>query len=129
VNELSCKGKDTSDTPCGWQAGNMFSARHAVSLVICPVHFTPQAHESFSERLYNLQMHLGQRVSVDPRGQQRRAQWTVTDQMSWFWCGQRLFDDHGHDWSGWLAQQWESVGQPVAGCLSTPTAVAKRAGA
>src|SRR5215468_9371865 len=42
---------------------------------------------------YNLQMHLGQRVSVDPRGQQRRAQWTVTDRVSWFWCGQRLFDD------------------------------------
>src|SRR5215467_9549827 len=28
---------------------------------------------------YSLQMHLGQRVSVDPRGQQRRVQWTVTD--------------------------------------------------
>ena len=69
---------------------------------------------------YILQMHLGQRVSVDPRGQQRRAQWTVTDRVSWFWCGQRLFDDPGHDWSGWLAQQWESVGQPVAAVQATP---------
>jgi Transposase DDE domain len=69
---------------------------------------------------YTLQMHLGQRVSVDPRGQQRRAQWTVTDRVSWFWCGQRLFDDPGHEWSGWLAQQWESVGQPVAAVQATP---------
>ena len=68
---------------------------------------------------YNLQMHLGQRVSVAPRGQQRRAQWTVTDRVSWFWCGQRLFADPGHDWSGWLAQQWESVGQPVAAVQAT----------
>ena len=69
---------------------------------------------------YNLQMHLGQRVSVDPIGQQRRAQWTVTDRVSWFWCGQRLFDDPGHDWSGWLAQQWASLGQPVAAVQATP---------
>ncbi len=69
---------------------------------------------------YNLQMHLGQRVSVDPRGQQRRAQWTVTDRVSWFWCGQRLFDDPGHDWSGWLAQQWEHLGQPVAAVQALP---------
>ena len=69
---------------------------------------------------YHLQMHLGQRVSVDPRGQQRRAQWTVTDRVSWFWCGQRLFDDPGHDWSGWLAQQWESLGQPVAAVQTLP---------
>jgi Transposase DDE domain len=69
---------------------------------------------------YNLQMHLGQRVSVDPRGQQRRVQWTVTDRVSWFWCGQGLFDDPGHEWSGWLAQQWESLGQPVAAVQATP---------
>jgi DDE family transposase len=69
---------------------------------------------------YNLQMHLGQRVSVDPLGQQRRAQWTVTDRVSWFWCGQRLFDDHGHDWSGWLAQQWESLEQSVAAMQALP---------
>jgi len=69
---------------------------------------------------YNLQMHLGQRVSVDLLGQQRRAQWTVTDRVSWFWCGQRLFDDPGHDWSGWLAQQWESLGQPVVAVQALP---------
>jgi hypothetical protein len=69
---------------------------------------------------YNLQMHLGQRVSVAPRGQQRRAQWTVTDRVSWFWCGQRLFDDPGYEWSAWLAQQGESLGQPVAAVQATP---------
>jgi hypothetical protein len=69
---------------------------------------------------YNLQMHLGQRVSVDPRGQQRRAQWTVTDRVSWFWCGQRLFADPGYDWSGWLAQPWESVGQLEVAIHATP---------
>jgi hypothetical protein len=69
---------------------------------------------------YNLQMHLGQRVSVDPRGQQRRAQWTVTDRVSWFWCGQQLFHDPGHDWSSWLAQQWESLGQPGAAVQALP---------
>jgi hypothetical protein len=60
---------------------------------------------------YTLQMHLGQRVSADPIGQQRRAQWTVTNRVSWFWCGHQLFDDPGYDWSGWLAQQWESLGR------------------
>jgi hypothetical protein len=69
---------------------------------------------------YSLQMHLGQRVSVDPIGQQRRAQWTVTDRVSGFWCGQRLFEDPGFDWSGWLARQWESLGQPVAAGQATP---------
>jgi len=68
---------------------------------------------------YSLQMHLGQRVSTDPVGQQRRAQWTVTDRVSWFWCGQRLFDDPGYDWSGWLARQWESLRQPVAAVHAT----------
>jgi hypothetical protein len=69
---------------------------------------------------YTLQMHLGQRVSTDPIGQQRRAQWTVTNRVSWFWCGQRLFDDPGYDWSSWLAQQWESLGQSVAAASATP---------
>ena len=69
---------------------------------------------------YALQMHLGQRVSVDSRGQQRRVQWTVTDRVSWFWCGQRLFDDPGYDWSGWLAQQWKSLGQSGATSQATP---------
>lgn len=59
---------------------------------------------------YTVQMHLGQRVSTDPVGQQRRAQWTVTDRVSWFWCGQRLFDDPGYDWTDWLGRQWESLG-------------------
>ena len=69
---------------------------------------------------YTVQMHLGQRVSVDPTSQQRRAQWTVTDRVRWFWCGQRLFDDPGYDWSGWLAQQWERLGQLGAAAPTTP---------
>jgi Transposase DDE domain len=69
---------------------------------------------------YSLQMHLGQRVSVDPIGRQRRAQWTVTDRVSWFWCGQRLFEDPGFDWSGWLARQWESLRQPIAVVQAAP---------
>jgi Transposase DDE domain len=60
---------------------------------------------------YTLQMHLGQRVSADPIGKRRRAQWTVTNRVSWFWCGHQLFADPGYDWSDWLAQQWESLGQ------------------
>ena len=62
---------------------------------------------------YTLLMHLGQRVSTDPLGQQRRAQWTVPDRVSWFWCGQRLFDDPGYDWRDWLVQQWERLEYPV----------------
>ena len=69
---------------------------------------------------YTVQMSLGQRVSMDLGGQQRRAQWTVTDRVSWFWCGQRLFDDPGYDWSGWLAQQWESLVE-LRGCHPSPT--------
>ena len=63
---------------------------------------------------YTVQMSLGQRVSMDLVGRQRRAQWTVTDRVSWFWCGQRLFADPGYDWSGWLAQQWESLVELLA---------------
>jgi hypothetical protein len=55
---------------------------------------------------YCLQMSLGQRLSADPLGQRRRAQWTATDRVSWFWCGQRLFHDPGYDWRAWLAAQW-----------------------
>jgi hypothetical protein len=69
---------------------------------------------------YNLQMHIGQRVSTDPVGQQRRRQWTVTDRVSWFWCGQRLFDDPGYEWSDWLAQQWKSLGQSGTTSQATP---------
>jgi hypothetical protein len=61
---------------------------------------------------YSLQMCLGQRLSADPLGQQRRAQWTVTDRVSWFWCGQRLFNDPGYDWSMWLAAQWVALITP-----------------
>jgi hypothetical protein len=64
-------------------------------------------------------MHLGQRVSTDPLGQQRRAQWTVTDRVSWFWCGQRLFDDPGYAWRDWLVQQWEHLGCPVVAAPAT----------
>jgi len=63
---------------------------------------------------YTVQMHLGQRVSADPLSQRRRAQWTVTGRASWFWCGQRLFDDPGYDWCDWLAQQWDRLGCLVA---------------
>jgi hypothetical protein len=69
---------------------------------------------------YMVQMHLGQRVSADPVGQRRRAQWTVTDRVSWFWCGQRLFDDPGYDWTDWLDQQWESLGWPVLTAPAMP---------
>jgi hypothetical protein len=69
---------------------------------------------------YTVQMHLGQRVSRDPRSQQRRAQWTGTDRISWFWCGHRLFTDPGYDWSSWLAQQWESLGQLVTTAPAPP---------
>ena len=69
---------------------------------------------------YTVQMALGQRVRMDLVGQQRRAQWTVTDRVSWFWCGQRLFDDPGYDWSGWLAQQWESLVELVAATPAPP---------
>lgn len=61
---------------------------------------------------YRLQMELGMRFSQDAPGQARRAQWTVTDRVSYFWCGQRLFDDPGADWSAWLAEQWEQLIAP-----------------
>jgi hypothetical protein len=61
---------------------------------------------------YSLQMPLGQRLSLAPRGQQRRAQWTVTDRVRWFWCGQQLFNDPGHDWSAWVVAQWEALLAP-----------------
>jgi hypothetical protein len=62
---------------------------------------------------YTVQMHLGQRGSADPVGQRRRAQWTVTGRVSWFWCGRQLFDDPGYDWTDWLGGQCESLGWPV----------------
>jgi hypothetical protein len=69
---------------------------------------------------YGLQMSLGQRLSADPLGQRRRAQWTVTDRVSWFWCGQRLFDDPGYDWRAWLTAQWAVLIDSVSSVVSTP---------
>jgi hypothetical protein len=69
---------------------------------------------------YSLQMHLGQRLSADPLGQQRRAQWTVTDRVSWCWCGQQLFNDPGYDWSAWLVAQWTALTAPQV--LAAPEA-------
>jgi hypothetical protein len=72
---------------------------------------------------YSLQMRLGQRLSADPLGQQRRAQWTVTDRVSWFWCGQRLFNDPGYDWCAWLAAQWGALTIPLAPIVPKPEPV------
>jgi hypothetical protein len=69
---------------------------------------------------YSLQMPVGQRFSADPLGQQRREQWTVTDRVSWFWCGQRLLNDPGYDWSVWLAAQWATLALPPASGVSAP---------
>ena len=73
---------------------------------------------------YSLQMQLGQRLSADPVGRQRRAQWTVTDRVSWFWCGQRLFADPGYNWRPWLAAQWATLttlpAPPLPNPVSTP---------
>jgi DDE family transposase len=60
---------------------------------------------------YTLQMLIGWQVSRSPEAHRRRAQWTVSGRVSWFWCGQRIFTDPGYDWSAWLAQQWVSLGQ------------------
>lgn len=69
---------------------------------------------------YSLQLQVGQRLSADPVGQRRRAQWTVTDRVSWFWCGHQLFSDRGYAWSGWLAQQWASLGHRLTIAPATP---------
>jgi hypothetical protein len=61
---------------------------------------------------YRLQIELGLRFSQDRQGQQRRAQWTVTDRVSYFWCGQHLLQDPGADWSIWLAAQWDRLTMP-----------------
>jgi hypothetical protein len=68
-------------------------------------------------------MQVGQRFSADPLGQQRREQWTVTDRVSWFWCGQQLCNDPGYDWSVWLAAQWEALTIPQALVVSEPESV------
>jgi hypothetical protein len=72
---------------------------------------------------YSLQLQLGQRLSADPMGQQRRKQWTVTDRVSWFWCGQRLFTDPGYDWQAWLTAQWASLTPPCAPVVLEPVPI------
>jgi hypothetical protein len=72
---------------------------------------------------YSLQMSLGQRLSADPLGQQRRAQWTVTDRVSWFWCGQRLFHDPGYDWCAWLAAQWSVLIGRLVPIIPSPASI------
>jgi hypothetical protein len=69
---------------------------------------------------YTVLMHVGQRVSADPVGQQRRAPWTVTDRVRWFWCGPQLCGDPGYDWSGGLAQQGEDRGLSGVGAPTPP---------
>jgi hypothetical protein len=61
---------------------------------------------------YRLQVELGLRFSQDEQAQRRRAQWTVTDRVSYFWCGQHMIHDPGADWSGWLAAQWDQLIAP-----------------
>ena len=69
---------------------------------------------------YSLQLRLGQRLSEDPAGHHRRQQWTVTDRVSWFCCGQRIFIDPGYDWSAWLAAQWATLSIPHAPVVPEP---------
>ena len=71
---------------------------------------------------YTLQMLVGYQVSHTPDAHRRRAQWTVTGRISWFWCGQRVFTDPGYDWSTWLAQQWVRLGQLSAPASAVPVA-------
>ncbi len=61
---------------------------------------------------YWLHVELGVRFSADPQGQMRRAQWTVTDRVSFVWCAQQLLTDAGADWSTWLAEQWDHLVTP-----------------
>lgn len=69
---------------------------------------------------YTLQMLVGYQVSHTPDTQHRRAQWTVTGRISWFWCGQRVFTDPGYDWSPWLTQQWGRLGHGSPLALAVP---------
>jgi hypothetical protein len=71
-------------------------------------------------RASSLQLQLGPRLSADPVGRQRRAQWTVTDRVSWFWCGQRLFADPGYNWHAWLVAQWVTLTTPQTPPLPNP---------
>jgi hypothetical protein len=71
---------------------------------------------------YTLQMRVGSQVCRTPTAQRRRAQWTVTGRISWFWCGQHVFTDPGYDWSSWLTQQWVSLGLLSPPVLPVPLA-------
>jgi hypothetical protein len=71
----------------------------------------------------SLQRQVGQRCSADPLGQQRRKQWTVTERVSWFCCGQQLLPDPGCDWSVWLATQGHALTIPQASVVSEPESV------
>lgn len=71
---------------------------------------------------YLLQLELGSRFAADGGGQARRAQWTVTDRVSPFWCTQHLLHDPGADWSPWLAQQWDGLARPPARPLAREAA-------
>lgn len=64
---------------------------------------------------YRLPVELGMRFSQDAHGRARRAQWTVTDRVSYFWCAQQLLHDPGADWSAWLAKQWDQLIAPDLG--------------
>jgi hypothetical protein len=71
---------------------------------------------------YTLQRRVGSQVSHTPDAQQRRAQWTVTGRISWFWCGQRVFADSGYDWRTWLTQPWVRLGHLSPPMLAVPLA-------
>jgi hypothetical protein len=62
---------------------------------------------------YGLQVELGWLLSQSALGQWRRAQWTVTNRVSLFWCGQQLFQDGGYDWRDWLKAQWAQLIVPL----------------
>ncbi len=61
---------------------------------------------------YLLQVELGWQLTQTELGKRRRAQWTVTDRVSLFWCGGQIFEDPGYDWSNWLAAQWDHLASP-----------------
>ena len=75
---------------------------------------------------YSLQMHLGQRRSEDPRGQQRRGQWTVTARVRWFWWGPRLCNAPGDAWRTGLAAPWATLSLPHAPVVPEPGPVLVR---
>jgi hypothetical protein len=71
---------------------------------------------------YTLQRRVGSQVSCTPDARRRRAQWTVTGRISWFWCGQRVLTDPGYAWRTWLIQQWVRLGHESPLALTVPIA-------